>query len=440
MHQSLAQLKDIAGWLNYISGIHPKEMDFGLDRIQAVEQPLGWRNFSCPVVAVGGTNGKGSCVRFLESIFTAAGYRVGTFTSPHLMHFHERIRVNDNPVDDATLIQAFLTVEQSRQGISLSFFEFTFLAALYIFHQQPLDLVILEVGLGGRLDAVNIVDADISVISTIDLDHTDILGPDRETIAAEKAGIFRHKKPVVCGDPRPPLSLRERAVKLSAKWHALGENFHFENNTDGQAWNWYSSKQRLQYLPPLSLKHQNAATSLMVTELLHERLPVNDAALRQGLAQAVLAGRFEKIPLKSGFCYLDVAHNPEGARWLSQQWQKIPVNGKRIAIFGMLRDKDIAESVQSLLHYVNSWYTATLSVPRGASAQHLKEILNKQGAQSCYAYETVEAAVEAAIAEADLSQDVILIFGSFYTVAAAKSFLLKSQGVINERHERTHQS
>lgn len=417
---------DVASWLSYISSIHPIEMDFGLDRLKTVEQPLGWKNFTCPVITVGGTNGKGSCVSFLESIFTAAGYRVGTFTSPHLMQFHERIRVNGNPVNDSTLIQAFLAVEQSRKEISLSFFEFTFLAALRVFNQLPLDLVILEVGLGGRLDAVNIVDADIAVITTIDLDHTDILGPDRETIGAEKAGIFRHKKPVVCGDARPPLSLRDYASKLSAQWHALGENFHFECGSEGQEWSWYSSKQRLQFLPSLALKHQNAATSLMVTELLQDRLPVNDAALRQGLARTVLAGRFEKIALKSSFCYVDVAHNPEGTRWLSQQWQKIPVQGKRIAVFGMLRDKNIAESVQSLLHYVNSWYTATLSVPRGASAQHLKEILNQQGAKGCYAFETVEAALEAAIADADLSQDVILIFGSFYTVSAARRFLLTS--------------
>ncbi len=424
MHQSPAQLNDIDSWLNYISHIHHKEMEFGLDRILAVEQPLGWKNFNCPVVIVGGTNGKGSCVRFLESIFTAAGYRVGVFTSPHLMQFHERIRINGVTVDDAALIQAFCHVEQNRQGISLSFFEFTFLAALHVFHQHPLDLVILEVGLGGRLDAVNIVDADIAVITTIDLDHTEILGADRETIAKEKAGIFRQRQAIVCGDPRPPLSLREQAAKLSAKWHALGENFHFECDSSAQEWHWYSLKQRLQYLPPLSLKHQNAATSLMVTELLQERLPVHDAALRQGLSQAVLEGRFEKIPLKSGFCYLDVAHNPQGARWLAQQWQKIPVSGKRIAIFGMLADKNIAESVHSLLHYIDSWYIATLSVPRGASAQQLQDILNKQGAQSCHAFETVEAALEAAIADADLSQDTILIFGSFHTVAAARRYLL----------------
>lgn len=420
-------LNNLDDWLLYISRIHPKEMDFGLDRLGAVVNPLGWNRLSCPVVIVGGTNGKGSCVRFLESIFTAAGYRTGVYTSPHLMCFNERIRVADAMVKEADLLTAFAEVEDKRGEISLSFFEFTFLAALQIFQHASLDIIILEVGLGGRLDAVNIVDADIAVITTVDLDHTNLLGADRESIAQEKAGIFRAHRPVVCGDPRPPLSLRRHAAELDAQWHCLGETFHFDEGNGGAAWRWQSAQRCYENLPALSLKHQNAATSLMVVELCQDRLPVSLVDLRRGLKSASLAGRFEKMPAPGkGDCYLDVAHNPESARWLAELWRKIPVRGKRIAVFAMLRDKDIAETVRSLLHYVDSWYLATLSVPRGAAAEDLQAILSMQGVVNCYSFPTVEHALQAAIAGADRELDCILIFGSFYTVAAARGYLSAS--------------
>lgn len=409
-------------WLDYISGIHFKEMDFGLERILKVVSPLNWHQFSCPVVIIGGTNGKGSCVRFLENIFTAAGYRVGAYTSPHLIKFNERIRVNNQPVADHTLVRAFEEVEQFRQPVSLSYFEFTFLAALCIFQQAALDLVILEVGLGGRLDAVNIVDADIAVITTIDLDHTDLLGPDRESIAVEKAGIFRAKKNVVCGDPQPPLSLRRKAQELNVHWYALDDYFHYQVGADG-GWNWQCPLNTYQRLPQLSLKHQNAATSLMVTELLQASLPVPESALRQGLTHVVLEGRFEKLPL-GDFCYVDVAHNPQGGRWLAELWRNVPVRGRRIAILGMLGDKDIAGTVHSLLEYVDSWYVATLSTSRGTTAENLQTILSQLGVVNCLTFANVEAAMAAAIASANLAVDGILIFGSFYTVAAAKQFII----------------
>jgi dihydrofolate synthase / folylpolyglutamate synthase len=424
MHLNPPLFNTLEDWLNYISQIHHREMDFSLERIQAVVNPLGWHRFNCPVVIVGGTNGKGSCVRFLESTYTAAGYRVGAFTSPHLMVFNERIRVAGEMVADDDLIAAFTSVEKNRRNISLSFFEFTFLAALEIFQRASLDLVVLEVGLGGRLDAVNIVDADIAVITTIDLDHTELLGPDRESIAREKAGIFRSGRAVVCGDPQPPESLRQRAADLGAPWYALGENFHFEHSPQETGWRWQGVESQYQNLPALSLKHQNAATSLMVVECLQNRLPVEDSAVRQGLAQASLAGRFEKMRVSPhGYCYVDVAHNPQGGRWLAEQWRQVAVQGRRIAVFGMLSDKDIAETVRSLLHYVDSWYVATLSVSRGATAAHLHATLSAQGVNSCYSFATVEHALQAAIAGANLELDSILVFGSFYTVAAARNYL-----------------
>lgn len=425
MHPNPAPLANLEEWLAYISQIHFKEMDFGLERLQSVVKPLGWQKFSCPVVIVGGTNGKGSCVRFLESIFTSAGYRVGAFTSPHLMSFNERIRLSNAVVGDAELMAAFQSVEKNRRDISLSFFEFTFLAALQIFQRAELDLVILEVGLGGRLDAVNIVDADIALITTIDLDHTDLLGPDRESIGTEKAGIFRSGQRVVCGDPEPPRCLRQRATELGAHWYALGETFHYDCPADTSDWQWQGIERRYQQLPKLSLKHQNAAASLMAVELLQPQLPVTELHLRQGLAQATLMGRFERMPVLSGFCYLDVAHNPQGARWLAQQWQQIPVKGKRMAVFGMLSDKDIAQTTQSLLHYVDSWYVTTLSVSRGATAELLQATLAAQGVKSCFTFTTVEQALQSVFADADMEMDSILVFGSFYTVAAARQYLMR---------------
>lgn len=426
MQQSPSEY-NVSTWLDYINQLHHKEMDFGLDRLLTVATPVGWQRFSCPVITVTGTNGKGSCVRFLENIFTAAGFKTGAYTSPHLMCFNERIRIGNQNVDDQTLISAFQAVEQQRDSCSLSFFEFTFLAALQIFQNAALDVLILEVGLGGRLDAVNIVDADVAVITTIDLDHMDILGPDRESIAAEKAGIFRAKRPVVCGDPDPPANCRGIAKKLQAPWYGLNESFHYQVLPSEPHWQWQGVQNGYDQLPPIQLKHQNAATSLMVVELLQDRLPVTEMALKTGLATTTLAGRFEKIIHDSVSCYLDVAHNPQGARWLAEQWRSVsvPVTGRRIAVFGMLSDKDIAGTGQSLLNYIDSWYVATLSVSRGANALQLQSVLLAQGAKNCHTFSTVEQALQAALADASLDSSVILVFGSFYTVAAARQFLLK---------------
>jgi len=425
MLQNQSALHNLEDWLDYISQLHYKEMDFGLERIRSVVKPLNWHKFSCPIVIIGGTNGKGSCVKFLESIFTAAGYRVGAFTSPHLMVFNERVRVADALVSDESLIEAFSQVELNRRDISLSFFEYTFLAALSIFQKADLDLLILEVGLGGRLDAVNIVDADIAVITSIDLDHTEILGPDRESIAKEKAGIFRPGQKIVCGDPQPPEILQQQATNLGADWYSLNNEFHYRRILVMDQWRWQGPHHHYQNLPPISLKHQNAAVSLMVVELLQDKLKVTPQDLHQGLSQAFLPGRFEKIIVNQQRFYLDVAHNPHGARWLAKQWRQEPVLGKKIALLGMLADKDIAGTVQSLLHYVDSWYLASLAVPRGAGSEYLNSVLQTLGVQNCQSFTQVEHALQAAIAEAESEHDAILIFGSFYTVAAVRRYLLR---------------
>ncbi len=425
MPQNLSP-RNLQQWLDYISQLHPKEMDLGLERVIAVAKPLGWQQFSCPVVTVTGTNGKGSCVKFLESIYSAAGYRVGAFTSPHLSVFNERIRIVNQMVNNQELLNAFKVTEQNRQEYSLSFFEFTFLAALQIFQAKNLDLLILEVGLGGRLDAVNIVDADIAVITTIDLDHTEWLGPDRASIAKEKAGIFRPNCPVVCGDPEPPHNLKPIAAQLKSSWYGLKYEFGYHHQSDDSTWQWWGPERQISQLPKLALKHQNAATSLMVVELLQSHLPITEADMKEGLAKAWLPGRFEKMSTNSVSCYLDVAHNPQGGHWLAEQWQTLSIPGRRIAVLGMLADKDIAGTVQPLLHYVDHWYVASLACARGAKARQLHTALTLLGVKNCEQYMTVEKALQSALAVVDVN-DSILIFGSFYTVAQARQYLLSQE-------------
>ncbi|MBS0350896.1 MAG: bifunctional tetrahydrofolate synthase/dihydrofolate synthase [Proteobacteria bacterium] len=421
-------------WLDFINQIHPKEMDFSLDRLFSLVEPLGLTRFKCPVVTVGGTNGKGSCVSFLETIFTEGGYRVGAFTSPHLLRFNERIRIGNNIVDDSALIEAFNWVEHHRKQVSLTFFEYTFMTALYLFQKAELDLLILEVGLGGRLDAVNVIDADIAVITTVDLDHTEILGSDRETIGREKSGIFRAGRAVVCGDPEPPASVRWAAEALAVDWHALGDTFHYNDSITNGQWRWWSGYIHHEHLPPISLKKQNAATSLMVVELLRKRLSLSDAAIRQGLAKTQLPGRFEKVSVADGFCYLDVAHNPQGGRWLAEQWSQVEVKGKRLAVVGMLGDKDIAQTFQPLLNCVDVWYVVSLSVGRGATYQRLMSVLASQGVRQVLGFPTVEFAMESILGSANFPDDVILVFGSFYTVTAAKHYLSRSVVTIGEKN------
>lgn len=414
---------DLNAWLDYISQLHPKEMDLGLTRVNAVAQRLGCMTFLCPVITVTGTNGKGSCVKFLEEIYLAAGYQVGAFTSPHLMQFNERIRINNQYVSDQDLIQAFAIVEKTRGEISLSFFEFTFLAALILFQKTPLQVLILEVGLGGRLDAVNIIDADVAVVTTIHLDHLDWLGPDRSSIAKEKAGIFRQGRAVICGEPNPPDTLKAAAQQLQCRWYGLDEQFFFRTQ-EQEVWEWRSPHKILQNLPALQLKHQNASTSLMVVEALQDRLPVAKGAIRAGLAKAKLMGRFEKVMVKGVCCYLDVAHNPEGASWLAAQLSRVSKGKSLIAVFSMLGDKDIANTIKYLLDYIESWYVAELPVKRAATLERLRTDLGKLGL-ICRSFDSISLALATAIKTAKVQNRDVVVFGSFSTVAQARQYLIE---------------
>ncbi|MGB6976580.1 MAG: bifunctional tetrahydrofolate synthase/dihydrofolate synthase [Gammaproteobacteria bacterium] len=410
---------NLAEWLSYLEQLHPRTIELGLQRISAVAQKLSLKSFPHPVITVAGTNGKGSCVCFLETILRNAGYRVGAYTSPHLLHFNERIRINSQEIDDASLCVALQKIESARGDIPLTFFEFTTLAALLIFQHAQLDALILEVGLGGRLDAVNIIDADVAVITTIDLDHMDWLGQDRETIGCEKAGILRSNKPAVFGDTTPVNSIQQIADQLSSKLYCLNRDFYYEPIANG--WHWYSPQQTWRNLPQPHLEIQNAASALMALSLLQNQLPVSETAIHQGLRQAKLAGRWQRLPLPIT-CIADVAHNPHAARWVAKRLKQEPCTGRTLAVVGMLADKDIKNTLATLADAVDTWYVGSLSVARGASAQTLTAILALLTDKICYNCSSIELALQQAINACETS-DRILIFGSFHTVEAGLKLL-----------------
>lgn len=412
-------LQSLEQWWPYIEQMHSLHIDLGLERILDIAQEMAVSQFCCPVIMVAGTNGKGSCAHVLERIYLAGGYRVGMYTSPHLLHFNERIRVNGIEVTDRQLLESFTRVDQVRRQRPLSFFEFTTLAALYIFQQTPLDVIILEVGLGGRLDAVNIVDADVAIVTTIGLDHTNMLGLDRDSIAKEKAGILRANKPIICGDADPPSVFTEIVRELKCDLYRIDEAFHYEINA--AQWHWISRKKSYLNLPIPKLKLQNVAVSLMAVELLQKRLSLSELAVSAGIKDAAIPGRFEIIDTPFVCCIFDVAHNPQAAEWLAAQLLQQPGAAKTVAVVGMLRDKDITRTLAPLCSLVDSWYVAGLPGERGASSEILIAQLQELGVKNCYNFASIANAMQQAV-EASVC-DVytrVIVFGSFLTVAEAK--------------------
>ena len=366
-----------------------------------------------------GTNGKGSVIKSTESIYLSAGYRVAAFTSPHILKFNERLRVNGEEVSDEALMKAFSFIEKARGDQSLSFFEFTTLSILFICQRTALDVLLLEIGLGGRLDAVNIVEPTVSVITNIDIDHTEWLGSDRESIGREKAGIIRANKPIVCGDPEPPHSVLQVAQARHAPMYRLGEAFSLESSSS--SWSWLGPRINYVRLPLPTLKLQNVATSLMTIEYLQEYLPVTQYAIMLGIKRATLPGRFEVVSQPRTVIY-DVAHNPQATAYLAEKMQALPSSGRTFAVLGMLSDKDIAGALAPLTEGVDVWYVAGLEVERGASEQELVSELTAQGVKSCYNFSSVKAAMNQAISDSR-EQDRVLVFGSFHTVSIAKEAL-----------------
>ena len=417
----------LAAWLAYLETLHPKAIAMGLDRVEAVRSRMG-TSLAGPVITVTGTNGKGSTCALLEAMFAAAGFRTGLYTSPHLARYNERVRIGGSEATDGELVSAFAAVEEARvpahgtgEPTLLTYFEFGTLAALWLFaHARP-DVVVLEVGLGGRLDAVNIVDADVAVVTSLDLDHMDYLGPTRDDIAREKAGIFRAGRPVVCAEPEPPAPLSRHAAALGAPVVLLGRDYGYV--AEATQWQYWGPAGRRFGLPHPALRgaHQlaNAATALAVLDLVRTRLPVTGGAIRDGLLAVVLPGRFQVLPGRPTVV-LDVAHNPHAVQVLAAAVGAMGFHARTVAVFGMLADKDIAGAVAAIAPRIDAWYVATLPGPRGAGAAALQAILVRAGVApaAIRAFDDVGAALLAARGDAD-EADRIIVFGSFLTVAAA---------------------
>ncbi|HEU4616967.1 MAG TPA: bifunctional tetrahydrofolate synthase/dihydrofolate synthase [Gammaproteobacteria bacterium] len=418
----------LSDWLAWFETLHPKKIDMSLGRVSAVLDALHLKPPPYLCITVGGTNGKGSCVAILESVYVRAGYRVGAFTSPHLWRFNERIRVDGADSADAELIDLFEAIDDARGEISLTYFEFSAVAALLFFARRAVDVAILEVGMGGRLDAVNAVDAEAALIASIDIDHAEWLGPDRESIGREKAGIMRGGRPAVIGDRAPPASVVRHAAAVGASLKVIGRDFDFVRGPDGRSWS-YAAGNAVPYasLPavPFSdeVQYSNAASCIALVESLQQALPVGSAAIVEGLASAELRGRTETIVRDGVEWIFDVAHNPAAARILRETLDRRPPAKRTLAVFGAMHDKDHGGVLAHFVREVEHWYVAQVDSERGASAASLAEQIVSAGARGEITTHDDVAAACAAAAQAARRGDRVLVFGSFYTVGPAMAAL-----------------
>ena len=396
----------LAAWLSYLENLHSKTIDMGLARVSQVAARLDVLKPAPFVFTVAGTNGKGTTCRTLEAVLMAAGYKVGVYSSPHLVRYTERVRVQNQELTEAAHTASFAEIEAARGDISLTYFEYGTLSALWLFKQAQLDVVILEVGLGGRLDATNMVDADVAVVTSIALDHVDWLGPDRESIGREKAGIFRAGKPAVVGEPDMPHTIADVAQEKGATLLRRDVDWHYA--VSEHDWRFNDAKGVLENLPLPQVPQPNAATALAA--LRASGLAVSEQAIREGVQHAILPGRFQ-IVSDAPRVILDVAHNPHAAAYLAGRLKSLPKTGRVLAVIGMLHDKDIAGTLACMESAVDSWYCAPLEGPRGASAEQLTEHLG-EGKR----FDSVEQAWHAAMADAR-PEDTVLVCGSFHTVA-----------------------
>lgn len=408
-------------WLEWQSTLNPVAIDLGLDRVSSVAALLPSKPLLTRVITVGGTNGKGSCVRVLETVLQASGYRVGAYTSPHLTRYNERVRIDGQDVDDATLCDAFALVERARATTPLTYFEYGTLAAFTIFWRQALDVVLLEVGLGGRLDAVNIVDSDVAIVTNIGLDHVDFLGPDRESIGFEKAGIFRAGKPAICADRDPPDTLLARARTLGTPLRLIGRDFDWHDSGQGapsaeSGWHFDGSAHMSELLPSPAARgrHQraNAAAALAALEAIDPLLSVSAASIRVGLLRATLPSRFEVIEGRVN-TIVDVAHNLEAARALMATLSQYRGTGRLRAVFGMMRDKPVGPVAETLAPLIDQWFLASLPKPRGLAASELQvrieDVVEAHRMVLCH---TPQHAWQQARSVSEPG-DMMLVFGSF---------------------------
>ncbi|MFZ2170282.1 MAG: bifunctional tetrahydrofolate synthase/dihydrofolate synthase [Methylococcaceae bacterium] len=414
----MMRFDSLRGWLDWQESLHPLAIDLGLERAARVFHTLNPDCIKPLTITVAGTNGKGSCIAYLEAIYKAQGYRVGAYSSPHILKYNERIKIDGVPVSDELICEAFSRIESVRGNTSLSYFEFGTLAALDIFWRSGLDIQLLEVGLGGRLDAVNIVDPDVSLITSIGIDHVDWLGATREAIGREKAGIFRASIPAIVGDPEPPDSLAQSAADKNARLYCINKDFAYKKQAT--TWDWFAGIRHITQLPEPGLKgehqYRNASAVILAVNMLSANLPVSDRSIRLGLANAQLLGRFQlindKIPV-----LLDVGHNPEAVKTLVE-YLKGAFPGKRIhAIFSMMKDKDIAAVLEIMNPVVYDWFFAPLANPRAATESLMREIFSQSSVtRVSFGFRGFEQAYEAAKKRSQVG-DLLLVFGSFFLVS-----------------------
>jgi dihydrofolate synthase/folylpolyglutamate synthase len=423
--ESRIPIHGLQAWLDYQQGVHPRAIALGLDRVREVWDRLGAPRPAPVVITVGGTNGKGSTVAFLEAMLRADGKRVGAYTSPHLLAYNERVRIDGADVDDARLVGAFERIEAARGEIALTYFEYGTLAALLVFADAALDVAVLEVGLGGRLDAVNLIDADAAVVTTIDLDHQDWLGGDRDSIGREKAGIFRAGHPAIVGEPAPPGGLLDEARRIGADLRIAGSAFRV--GIRERDWIWDADDARL-VLPHPALsgarQHANAAAAIATIHALRASLGWNPEAIARGVASARIAARIERFA-SAPELIVDVAHNPQAARVLAEWLGSHPSPGRTIAVFGALADKDVPAIVAAMNDVIDTWIIAGLAheSPRGLDADSLASRLNGTVGSDATAsrHDDVAPALDAAFALAG-EHDRVIAFGSFFVAAAALRF------------------
>ncbi|HDS1819646.1 TPA: bifunctional tetrahydrofolate synthase/dihydrofolate synthase [Pseudomonas putida] len=420
--------RSLGEWLAYLEQLHPSAIDMGLERSQNVLARLALGKLAPRVVTVTGTNGKGSTCAFVAAMLRAQGLKVGVYSSPHLLRYNERVLIDGHEASDERLCEAFAAVEAARGDISLTYFEMGTLAAFWLFYQSKLDAVVLEVGLGGRLDTVNVVDADLALVTSIGVDHVDYLGDTRELVAFEKAGIFRAGKPALCGDLDPPQPLLDKAQELAAPLFLRGRDFDLEST--GEAWHWRGttaegSPVELRDLPLLDLPMENATLALQAYLL--SGLPWDAGQIRQALLATHITGRLDRRLLhwqgKPVELLLDVGHNPHAAQYLARRLAARPLKGRRLAVFGLLADKDLEGVVAPLQGLVDDWAVAPLDTPRSRPAAELADALTNLGA-SVKSYASVDAALEGQCAQAT-ADDQILLFGSFFCVAQALEWLAR---------------
>ncbi|MFK8028061.1 MAG: bifunctional tetrahydrofolate synthase/dihydrofolate synthase [Gammaproteobacteria bacterium] len=405
-------------WLAWQTTLHAREIELGLDRIETVASKLNLLECPFPVITVAGTNGKGSTVAMLSAILHHAGYKVGTYTSPHIVHYNERIRIGLRCVQDEQLCRSFEKINDARGDISLSFFEFATLTAIDIFHENQVEVAILEVGLGGRLDATNIIDNDLAFVTSIGLDHTEWLGDNRESIGYEKSGIFRADTPAICGAVDAPSSIEKTAKKVNANLFQLGNDYSYK--VAKSSWSFFANDYELHGLPLPNLSGavqiRNAASVVMGLYCLREKLPLSTDAIETGLREVTLEGRFQRI-VKDCEIILDVAHNFESAKILSENLMALPKPQRTIAVFAILSDKDV-DGIISLLHsHIDDWYISEVDSPRRMEVDHVEQSLMRQSSDtSVKVFQSVEQAYSQAQMEAS-EGDRIIVFGSIFTVS-----------------------